>query len=123
VFVPPNTTREFSNTQRGSYGRMFDRRGYGYAGLGLAPRPWNWDPYYADDVYFPYDVDAMYDPDALDDDPNFNGDLMNETRHMVAQHKPVVGAVTLGALGAYAAGPAGAAIGGVAGYFAGKLLK
>jgi hypothetical protein len=123
VFTPPNTTRQFSNTQRRSYGRMFRGRGYGYAGLGLAPRPWNWDPYYADDVYFPYDVDATYDPDAFDDDPNFNGDIMNEARHMVASHKPVVGAVTLGALGAYAAGGPGAVIGGVAGYFAGKMLR
>ena len=68
VFTPPNTTRQFSETQRGSYGRMFDRRGYGYAGLGLAPRPWNWDPYYPNDVYYPTDVDPNYDPDAFVDD-------------------------------------------------------
>jgi hypothetical protein len=47
---------------------MFDRRGYGYAGLGLAPRPWNWDPYYPNDVYYPTDVDPNYDPDAFVDD-------------------------------------------------------
>jgi hypothetical protein len=123
VFVPPNTTREFSNTQRGSYGRMFERRGYGYAGLGLAPRPWNWDPYYPNEVYYPVDVDPNYDPDAfVDDDSDFGVDILSEARHMASAHKPLLAGATLAALGGYASGPLGALVGGAAGYFGGKAL-
>jgi hypothetical protein len=123
VFVPPNTTREFSNTQRRSYGRMFERRGYGYAGLGLAPRPWNWDPYYPEEVYYPVDVDPNYDPDAfVDPDTDFGMDPIAEARHMVSQHKPLVAAATLGALGGYIGGAGAAAVGGLAGYFGAKTF-
>jgi len=124
VFTPPNTTRQFSETQRRSYGRMHSPRGYGYAGLGLAPRPWNWDPYYPTDMYYPTDVDPNYDPDAFVDDGDdssfFGMDPLAEAKHLATAHKPLLAGATLAALGGYALGTGGALAGGLAGYYGAK---
>lgn len=129
TFRAPRTTRGFVDAQRASYGRRFNQRGYGYAGLGLAPRPWN-DPfynmgpvdgYYDDQVY--YADDASPDWDSADqDDSDFNGEFMKEVKSEVSKHKPEVLGASLAAVGGYAFGPVGAAAGGLLGYIGGKVL-
>jgi hypothetical protein len=125
--TPPRTTRDFVQAQRASYGRGFRPRGYGYAGIGLQPRPWN-DPFYyqgvglIEDPMNPLYAEAV-DYDGYDDDDDFFGaDYMAMAKHEVATHKPEVLGVSLGALGAYVGGPLGAIVGGVAGFIGGKVL-
>jgi hypothetical protein len=127
--APPNL-RTFVDAQRDSYGQRFTPRGYGYAGYGLAPRPWN-DPfynygpvdgYYADQVVYADDASPDWDSADMDDDPNFNGDFMKEVRGEVSKHKPEVLGASLAAVGGYVAGPVGAAAGGLLGYIGGKVL-
>ena len=129
TFRAPRTTRDFAQAQRQSYGRGFRPRGYGYAGYGLQPRPWN-DPfynmgpvdgYYDDQVY--YADDASPDWDSADqDDSDFNGEIMREVKSEVSKHKPEVLGASLAAVGGYAFGPVGAAAGGLLGYIGGKVL-
>jgi hypothetical protein len=126
----PPSTRDFTDAQRGSYGDRFDPRGYGYAGYGLAPRPWNdpyynfgpYDGFYDDQVVYADDVSPDWDSADMDDDPNFNGDFMKEVKTEVSRHKPEVLGASLAAIGGYAAGPIGAAAGGLLGYIGGKVL-
>jgi hypothetical protein len=129
-FRAPRTTRGFVDAQRSSYGRQFNTRGYGYAGSGLAPRPWN-DPYYNfgptdgfydDQVYYADDASPDWDSADMEDDPNFNGDFMKEVRGEVSKHKPEVLGASLAAVGGYVYGPIGAAAGGIIGYIGGKVL-
>jgi hypothetical protein len=130
TFRAPRTTRGFVDAQRASYGRRFNPRGYGYAGLGLAPRPWNdpyynygpTDGYYDDQVAYADDASPDWDSADMEDDPNFNGDFMKEVKSEVSKHKPEVLGASLAAVGGYVAGPIGAAAGGLLGYVGGKIL-
>jgi len=97
VFTPPLTTRQHSP------------RGHGYAGMGLAPRPWNWNPYYTGPEYMLEETDFDYDPNTYDD-PDFGID-------------PLLAGVGLGVLGGYGFGLKGAALGGLAGYYGAKRLR